>query len=58
MLLASNEGREIHLWDMETGRKITTLTGHTAEVQSVAFSLDGSQLASGSLDETIRLWTI
>lgn len=58
VLLASNEGREIHLWDMETGRKITTLTGHTAEVQSVAFSLDGSQLASGSLDETIRLWTI
>ena len=32
------------------------LTGHTAEVYSVAFSPDGAGIASGSRDETIRLW--
>ena len=34
------------------------LTGHTAFVFSMAFSPDGSQLASGSHDHTIRLWNV
>jgi WD40 repeat protein len=32
------------------------LRGHDNRVQSVAFSPDGSQIASGSLDETVRIW--
>ena len=33
-----------------------TLTGHTDSVLAVAFSLDGSRVASGSTDETIHVW--
>ena len=32
------------------------LTGHTDTVTSVAFSPDGTRIASGSYDNTVRLW--
>ncbi len=34
------------------------LTGHTASVNSVAFSPDGATLASGSSDKSIKFWHV
>ena len=34
------------------------MRGHTDRVRSVIFSLDGKFLASGSNDETIKLWNV
>ena len=42
--------KTVRLWDAVTGEHKAMLTGHTDEVSSVAFSPDGTTLASGSDD--------
>ena len=54
LAVASSIG--IWLYDTATHQEVALLTGHTDDVISVAFSPDGSALASGSWDETVRLW--
>ena len=46
----------IELWDTDSGQLKAALEGHADRVSSVAFSPDGTILASGSNDGTILLW--
>ena len=46
------------LWDAVTGAKLETLIGHSSQIQSVAFSPDGQLLATGSEDNTAKIWAV
>ena len=46
------------LWDVATRTNIATLQGHRHDVTSVSFSSDGTTLASGSSDRTVKLWNV
>ena len=40
------------------GSRVAIFSGHTYEVNSVVFSLDGALLVSGSDDTTVKLWDV
>jgi len=44
------------VWDTATGQELFTLVGHQGWINGVAFSPDGTRLATGSYDGTARVW--
>ena len=46
------------IWDASTGDLLRTLIGHSSYVTSVSWSPDGSKIASGGGDETVRVWDV
>jgi WD40 repeat protein len=55
-LAAAGTENVIKLWDPATGFERTTLRGHGDAVTGLAFVTGARQLASVSLDKTVRIW--
>jgi WD40 repeat protein/3',5'-cyclic AMP phosphodiesterase CpdA len=54
--LAIGRGWAVELVDAVTERVVRVLSGHTRGVNAVAFSPDGTLIATGSDDRTARIW--
>ena len=51
-------GTDIHIWNLDTGRRKQTLIGHTQAISALQFILGGTILASASDDGTMRYWDV
>jgi len=49
---------QIVFWDTASGQQIGAIKGHGKGVTSVAFSRDGTLIASSSTDNTIKIWDV
>ena len=48
----------VRTWDVETGKVLYVLEGHTGWVTCLALSSNGMRLFSGSHDSTVRVWDV
>jgi WD40 repeat protein len=47
----------VELWNLTIRQEVLTLKGHTGQVGAIAFSSDGSTLATaGGSNATVRVW--
>ena len=64
LVAVGSSNNDIKLYDSPSGTLLQTLVGHTNDVRAVAFSPDGSLIASGAGgwdgtgDATIKIWNV
>jgi WD40 repeat protein/serine/threonine protein kinase len=46
----------VKILDAQTGQEVMSFKGHSTTVNSVAYSPDGTRLASASTDQTVKVW--
>jgi hypothetical protein len=54
---ADDKDRNIHLWEVESGKQIKEFKGHKGNIFEVAFSQDGKMLATGD-GHNVFLWDL
>jgi WD40 repeat protein len=56
ILTSDGISNDAKLWDVQTGKVIRAFSGHTNGLTCVAIWRDGKMVATGSFDDTLRLW--
>ncbi len=59
-LLIVGEGAvsAVKIWDIDAGKEFSTLAGAGDHVSSCLFSPNGSQVATGTLDGSVKVWDV
>ena len=57
-MASGSDDRRVIVWDVASGQREHEFNGHSAAVQGLAFTPDGSRLYSSSLDRSIFEWDL
>ncbi len=58
LLVCSRQSGLVQFWDIQTHHEVAALQGQSSAVWATAWAPDGLRVASGSDDETLRLWGV
>lgn len=53
-----SKSKLLQMWDVKSFTNVATFEGHTAQVNTLCFSENGYQLASGAQDGVIKFWDL
>jgi RNA polymerase sigma factor (sigma-70 family) len=56
--IAGGVGDQAQVWQVATGKRWASLSGHQNDVRALCFSPDGKTLATASWDKVIHLWEV
>jgi WD40 repeat protein len=58
LVAAGRYDHSLVVWDLDTGKELRRLRGHSSHVLAVALTPDGRQALSASRDGTLKLWDL
>ncbi|EMD92741.1 hypothetical protein COCC4DRAFT_197430 [Bipolaris maydis ATCC 48331] len=58
LIAVPSDSQDIHILNTGNGKRFQTLESHGEDVASIAFSHDSTLLASGSFDNTVKIWDL
>jgi WD40 repeat protein len=56
--VSASQDWTLKVWDLDTGRTLRTLEGHSDSVNGVAVTPDGRRAVSASSDKTLKVWDL
>ena len=48
----------LKVWEVDSGRELRTLIGHSDAVTGAAMTADGRRAVSASADQTLKVWEV
>ncbi|GAA5802299.1 hypothetical protein HPULCUR_007762 [Helicostylum pulchrum] len=58
IIVSGSYDNTVRSWDMNTGRMIHLMEGHTQKVYSVVIDAERNRCMSGSMDSSVRIWDL
>ncbi|KAH0785441.1 F-box-like/WD repeat-containing protein TBL1XR1 [Histomonas meleagridis] len=58
ILASASFDNTLRIWDPQNGTCLHTLQSHTMQIYAICFSPDGELIASGSADQSIKVWRV